>query len=286
MEKLSLDLLVRKEEKKDIRKALIITLGIALLMTLFMLFWIASRGMIPPPGEKQYEAAGSIDFGDWNEGSQDINNFEDPSANAADAPPPAQSDPQPTDESAAPPIATETNDEITSETEEEVITHKDNPTPVEPVVKPREEKKEVKETKTEVTETKTDSPSDSDSKSTTDKSGSNHGDSQKVGDRGTPEAKTLDPNGLYNFGGGTGGLNGRIPVALPNPNYKVQQEAKLTFTFIIAPSGKVKRVIPPITTNPGLKKAGMDAIRKWKFNAVDPSVGDQTTKVTILFKLN
>ncbi|MCB9233436.1 MAG: energy transducer TonB [Bacteroidia bacterium] len=285
MDKASLEIRIQEQEKKDLIKAGGITAGVTLLLLLLMSFWIAMRGMIPPPGEKQYIAAGSIDFGDWNEGSQNVNNLEKTVPNPSESAP-SQSNPQPVQESSSPPVVTPPNDVISSTAEEEVTTPKQNEVKQETKVTPKEAVKPVTETKTEPKDTKSDSQTDSDKNNPNANTGANDGKSNTPGNKGRPDTQVLDPNGLYSWGEGPGTLNGRIPVLLGEPIYNVQQEAKLTFEFVISPDGTVKYVKPPVTNNPGLKKAGMDAIRKWKFNEVEQSMGDQTSRVTILFKLN
>lgn len=95
----------------------------------------------------------------------------------------------------------------------------------------------------------------------------------------------IDGNGMFTFGSGSDGLNGRKPLSLPSPKYNVQQETKITYRIWINPNGSVKKVKPvTLTSAIELKNAGIRAIRKWKFEEA-PGDKVQVTKVTITFKL-
>ena len=279
---------LEEQEKKDLKNSFFITFLLILFLIPLLIVWNAVMGTIPPPEDEQYEVAGSIDFGNYTEGSKKINNFEAPSETPSEEP---EADPEPTPvvEEASQPV-TNTNEQIiTTEAEEAETETVSNTQPVEnpkPSITPKvsepvkETPKEKEQPKTEtVTETKTVT------KPKAQTGGSDHGDSNTPGNRGRDDTQVLDPNGMYTFGEGGNGLHGRKPLDLPNPRYLVQQEARLKFEFIISPDGTVKYVKPPITSNIGLKKAGMDAIYKWKFEPVPDGEGDQKTSVSITFKL-
>jgi len=115
--------------------------------------------------------------------------------------------------------------------------------------------------------------------------GSNHGDGTGIGNRGTPNTKVLDPEGLYSFGSGNKGLLGRRPLLLIKPEYTVQKEDIIRFELTIRPDGSVQSVYPlTLSDAPELIKSGRMAIMKWKFNSVD-SEEFQKTQVTITFRL-
>ncbi|MCZ2357206.1 MAG: energy transducer TonB [Bacteroidia bacterium] len=247
------------EERKRKQISLVATSVIMLLLFLLTYFLVIVHGQVPNPEENQWIAAGRIDFGDMTEGSKDINNFfeasETPSENAPSST--AQDDPTPSNNT-EPIISSSEPSEVSAPPAEE---------------KPKKKKVKVKRT----AETLNDETS----------GGSNHGNnSSGTGNRGTPNSPVLDPEGLYAWGTGEGdGLNGRVPLALPQPKYEVDEEAKITFEIVISPDGRVKSVTAKtIGTSPELKKAGMDAIKKWRFNAIE-SGKIQKTRVTIRFKL-
>lgn len=102
--------------------------------------------------------------------------------------------------------------------------------------------------------------------------------------REVPNVKTLDPNGIYAFGTGTNGLQGRGILSLPYPDYTSQEEGILEFTFKIEPDGRVSYARCAPTTKTGIKNAGIVAIKKWRF-APQPAGEAQMVKVKIMFKL-
>lgn len=278
------------EERKNERKSLVITTIIFIILLLLSFLWTAWRQRVPPPGE-EYEVLGAIDFGDYSEGSRQVNNFEPPAPDpaetqqAAPEPEPEVQDNEPTPA----PEPVETQPDPSPVTVNETPTPK--PEPVKPKPKPEKPKEEKKEqpkvekpaesTSSKPVETPATKPSDKES-------GSNHGKAESgTGNSGTPNVKVLDPDGLYSFGTGTGGgLNGRSPVALPKPSYTSQEEGEVEFKFVIAPNGSVVHVFPPITSKLSLKQAGIAAIKRWKFSPLPPGQsGNQTVKVTIKFKL-
>jgi protein TonB len=282
------------QERKNMRISGIITIVLLLLFLIFSFLKEVVRAHVPPPGELGYELVGAIDFGDLQNGSRDINNFD-----------PSVPDPEPIEQEAesAQPIPDVAVDEaaptpapvVTKPEPSPVTESKPKPVPVEAtptkpstIVKPVETEPKPSEnaTSTGTSEvTPTDTPSDNASSG-----GSNQGTNDAgTGNTGTPDIKVLDPNGLYEFGsGGQGGLEGRKPLHLPYPAYDSQEEGKLTFEFIIAPDGHVLNVkVVGLTNKASLKANGIKAIENWKFNSLPASVSqkNQTARVSILFRL-
>jgi len=242
---------IAEDEKKIHRKSALYTgLAIALFLLLSW-FWFAVRALLAPPEEKQYEIVGSIDFGDLSEGSKEMNTFEPAVKNPSPEKNQAESEPQQEDMPEADPV---------------IVTD----APSETQVQASDEKpKKVKDW-------------------TIKSGGANDGQSNEVGNKGTPDAKVLNPDGMYAFGDGDYGLQGRKVIASVKPVYNVQDDSRITYEIIIAPNGTVKDVIPKtLTTSSTLTQAGKDALRKWKFNDIsaNPAAKDQKLRVTITFKL-
>ncbi len=277
------------EERKNMAISGIITASTTVLLLLFSLIWTAYRQRIPPPGFKEYEVVGAIDFGNNTNGSRKVNNFLPPVEKPAETPPPsAASKPTPTPAvkpTQVPPVVTTP---APSPVTVPSTTPKPTPTPPKPTPTP------PKPTPTPPSTPSTNAPSTNPSTPSTQPvkpstqtgtPGSNQGtNTSGTGNAGTPDIRVLDPNGLYSFGEGVGGANGRKPISIPQPKYNSQQEGKVKFVFKVAPDGTVISVTA-ITDKNELKQAGLDAIRSWRFNAVDPSAGVQTLNVTITFKL-
>ena len=247
---------------------------------------------------------GRPDFGDGSEGNRDVNNF-DPSVENPTPPAPnaAQSTPTATPISTPQPAATAAekgeSKALTSNDDSPVSVpdkgkdiKKDDkkPTVPQPPQKPVTPTKpaDTKPTTTPATTNNTTKPATT--TTTTGSGGSNSGQTGTVGNVGSPDIKHLDPDGMYDFGAGGGGngggLKGRKPLSLSKPKYDVQQEGKVTFEFVVDPSGEVvyAKAVPPIS-KPALAKAGIDAIKNnWKFSKIN-SDENQTIRVTMTFKL-
>ena len=257
-------------ENKNQKKSATITASLATLLFLFAYFWVAIYSPIPPPNlrEKHYELVGSMDYGDWTEGSQNINTFEKSS------PKPDQNKPAPTptEKPKLPdPTPPDEKQNLTEDNPESPIKEKPKP---KPKIKPKDKIKPQEKEKLQP-------------KITENSGGANHGNktNNETGNRGRPDSPVLDPNGLYSFGTGGDGLNGRVAIATPSPKYTEQQETKVTFEFVIAPSGNVKSVRPTkLGSSPALVNAAKTALFKWKFNKIEAD-NDQKVKVTFTFKL-
>lgn len=282
------------EERRHQRISAIITAAVMILLLLFSLLWTAWRQTVPPPGE-EYEVLGAIDFGNYESGSRQVNNFEPPTPDPAETPPPAPPEPQEEVQESLPepiPDPVETQPEPSPVTvPESVPDPKPKPEPVKPTPpKPKPQPQPEKPQPEQPAETTSSQSSETPSNQPTDKpAGSNQGnESSGTGNQGTPSAKVLDPQGLYSFGTGTGGgLQGRSPLDLPYPKYNVQEEGDIQFQFVIGPDGRVLYVKPVgVVRQLGLKDAGIDAIKRWRFSALPPGQsGNQTVRVTIKFRL-
>ena len=267
--------------------------SVASILIFFLMtasWWQAILFPVPPSESAQYVTLGAIDFGNFHEGSGNVNNFLDPSKTPGpEKPAPAENTaPQPVKANVAPePVVT--GSEVSEVKTPEV---KPVPVPTKPVVNP---------TPAPVVNTPPVKPKPSNSalydnndNGTAKTGGSNHGEGTEVGNRGNPSSKVLyDQGGDQGDGVGIGpggpgtfsGLKNRKAVSTPMPVYNVQTEAKLSFEFKIAPDGSVSFVKRPVTPYTDLAKAGQDAIYKWKFNALEDEAPDQWVTVTITFKL-
>lgn len=254
---------IREQESTAAKKGAITTLAIVSLAYLLFQFWPARPIGFPEMQEKKFEfttsfdftekgvGGGMMDYGtDWK-GSSNVNNFEDPSPTPGDAPKNNTTQAPPPDP---------------------------NPVKEKPVLASNEENP-VKTNPGAIKNQNTDP------NSTNTPGGSNHGNTNEVGNWGRPDVHVLNDNGKFIWGPPGYGLGNRKWVSLPDPEYSVNQEAKIQFEFVIAPSGDVINVKRPVSSHGDLVNAGIAAIRKWKFEPVDPDKGNQTVKVTMVFKL-
>jgi TonB family protein len=253
----------RDQEDANIRRRSAALTALACLMLgILAVWWVVKRGVTPPEDEPQYVVAGRIDFGNLQEGSMKINNQKPPTEKPKHAEPQAAQTP-PVKKS--PPKAEKV---ITQKAESKVKAPEKSAPKTEPKPAPKTPEKTVE-------------------KAAEGGGGANHGNSSnKTGDRGTPKAPFVDPQGLFTFGAGEGeGLNGRELLSYTRPKYDAQEEGKLTFQITIAPDG---RVVAVKAVNYGgqrnLKEATEAALRKWRFSPVETKQ-NQTVKVTFTFKL-
>lgn len=240
------------EEKRIRRKSIALTFLSFLVIGVLSWFWFAMLALLPPPEEQEYEIVGSIDFGDLSEGSQEVNSFDPVVENA---------NPNPVSQEVQTPVK-----EVVTPVEEVITTTQPSETQVTPV---EEKKKKV---------------IDWSMKS----GGANDGKSNQAGNKGSPDAKELNPDGMYAFGSGADGLQGRKILEQPKPEYSSQDDSRITYRIAIAPNGRVVEVTPvTMSSAHNLTQAGRDALRKWRFNDIssNPSAKNQSLKVTITFKL-
>lgn len=258
---------VRNEEKKDKRNGALLSVGISSSLLLLSLIWAAPPLDFPAfmklnrdyefTGAIVSEKAGMMDYGTSMNGNGNVNNFFDPS------PTPSHS-------------ATASDAQLAEANQVKEVknnTAVDNPT------SPNPSDIKVPDKANNTTDASSNNPSNT-------TGGSNHGNNGITGNWGRPDVPTLSQESSFQWGtGGTGGLNGRKWLALPDPEYRVNQETKITFEFTIAPDGHVVSVKRPIGSNSSLINSGMAAIYKWTFEPVDEDKGNQNVKVTMTFKL-
>lgn len=275
---------LESEEKKNQQISFAATTGLSALLLFLSMFWVAFAGMVPPIEEQKWKTVGYLaDFGNMKQGSKKVNNFRKPSEKPADKP---KADPKPVEKETPvkPKVSTPVKNVKSTTASKEVVTE----VKTKPVVKPKTEPV-VKPKVTPKTEAKTNpTPTKSTPKTTPTKAnsgGSNDGNSNTTGNKGHPDSKVLNEKGMFKFGKGIGGSGGRVPLGLPLPKYDVKQEAKITYTFVIAPSGEVIYVKPEWTTHTQLAKIGADAIKKWRFSEIEEGSGNLRTTVTITFRL-
>lgn len=292
---------VEAQERKYARRAGLLTLLLLFVSSFGVLLYDLIRDDLPPPGVEEYEVLGSIDFGNYTPGSRQVNNFQppvpDPVEEQQEEVQETQEQPQPEPETAqpdpAPPAETAPTPtpQVTSSEPQEVkapdpvVTNPD-PQPTTPATttpKPTTQPTTNNNSSSTTNQPATTTPTTSPSSST---SGSNHGnETSGTGNAGTPDVKTLDPNGLYSFGSGSGGLKGRGVLKLGDPVYTAQQEGILEFKFRIEPDGTVSYATTTGPTNKlALKAAGIAAIKKWRFTA-QRGASPQMVTVKITFRL-
>jgi TonB family protein len=284
------------QEKRHEKISAVATTIIMVILLLLTLVWTAYRNRVPPPGEKeQYEILGSIDFGDYKQGSKRVNNFQKAVENPEPAPQQQQakavqeaevSDQTPTP---TPPVVTKAPSPVNQPDPPKVKDPDPEPSPPKNQTPKEDKKADEKNNDNNTNNTNSEEP-ELTFNNTSSQSGSNQGNSDDgIGNSGTPNVKVLDPKGLYTFGTGSdGGLKGRSAIAISYPEYNVQEEGDVTFLFTIEPDGSVSYVkVDGVNNKPGLARAGINAIRKWRFSKLTPSQGSQrqTVKVTISFKL-
>lgn len=294
---------VIQQEKRHERISAIITAILMAILFLLMYFAIYTRARDIKIEEDEYEVAGVIDFGDYREGSQSINNFQPATRNATPEPevqpaqptptPPAPT-PQPTQNVPAPSnIPTPSNVVTTPDPSPVNVppptpapspqpTPPSNPAPAPPTPQP---------TETNTTSNQpapTPAPPEESEFKFQSSGGSNDGKNGDVGNQGQDQTKVLNPGGADGFqNSGDGGLNGRGIKYIGTGKYGSQQEGVVTFEITIAPDGSVAnvRAVPPIPPNSSdMVRFGKSNIRRWRFDAA-PTAGYQKVKYTMTFKL-
>ena len=281
------------EERRSKRISASITTVLVGIFLALCFIWTGFRNNMPPPGETEFEVIGAIDFGDYNMGSKDVNNLEDPVEDPVEEV--TEEVTTPVEEAEVSEAETDPTPVVTQEEPSPVTTpdvetppKKEEPTPPEKVVEKEEVKPTPENNKEKAQEeVKTEDPKPADEPKQT---GSNQGsEDNATGNAGLPESKVFDDRYAFQWGTSDGqGAGARRWLHKVDPEYKVQQEDVLTFEFIIKPDGTVAnpRMIG-LTTNNSLKWAGINAIKSWRFNAIaagKPKV-DQKVRVTITFKL-
>ncbi len=175
---------------------------------------------------------------------------------AEEEPPPAETpaEEQPAAEEATEPI--DLPEQAEEPPDEETV-----PPPDEETVPPQQEETSPPEEQQEANES-------------TDPTGADTGDSGE----GTTEEKSAP----YNIEG----LN-RDPVFAPIPQYTEKVDATIRVRITVDPQGRIVRRIPLLKGNPQLEQAVMDALQRWRFNALPGNVPQepQTGVITFRFRL-
>lgn len=83
------------------------------------------------------------------------------------------------------------------------------------------------------------------------------------------------------------GLEDRILLRELLPNYAEKVNATIQMQIIVDPQGNVRSVTPPRKGNPQLEAAVMQALRRWRFNPLQPNEPqeNQFGIVTFRFRL-
>ena len=222
---------LQEQEKKDQRKAIVVSIATHLLLLVLFYFLLAWKPQIPPPPEYGIE----LNFGISNVGSGDVQSKATPntSENTEDsAPAPEQTEiaeepqPEPQQTEAAP------------VTEQKVVTTPE-PSPVavkeEPKPKPEPKKEEVKEPEKPKAVYPGKSPNQSAgtgvSGSSNKPTGNSQGDdTDKVGDKGD-ESGTVDAKNLYGKPGE--GSGGQLSMPGWKANIKAPKENSQEFGRIV-----------------------------------------------------
>jgi len=102
----------------------------------------------------------------------------------------------------------------------------------------------------------------------------------EAGDPG--EGATEQASAPYNIEG----LD-RDPQFAPLPTYAEKVNARIRVRITVDPDGRIVRRVPLIKGNPTLEAAVMDALQRWRFNALPPGAPqeNQTGTVTFTFRL-
>ncbi len=79
----------------------------------------------------------------------------------------------------------------------------------------------------------------------------------------------------------------KVSGELPKFPQGVNRAATVKLTFEVAPDGVVVFVLPVAKGVPELEQVSIDALRKWRFNALDPSIPQQKQRgeITFVFRL-
>jgi periplasmic protein TonB len=278
--------LFRKEEEKNRRNGMIMSIAIHAILLLILFFIIVWRAPNPPLPVYGVE----LNYGVDNEGSGDIQSTStaNTETNEEDSKP-GEPESQPT-----PPTETakETQEEVVTTTQESIVesTKETIKTPV--VEKVKEPVKEVKEPTKEVKEVKETGNSGKDGTKDT-KTGNNNGDDKdKVGDKGDPKG-TIDGRSLYGTPGGGGGGGASINMAgwqwdkIPKPKDESTESGRIVFQIKIDDSGEIISVIPiEKTVSNAIVKFYQTEVEKLTFTktAGDLTASTYTGTITFIIK--
>jgi len=231
-----------------------IGLGVSVLLHgLLALLFAALTASSPPPRQLGYV---EVEFGDFQAG-QPVDATEAVETAAA-----------PEDDTETPEPETEPEEE-TPEPETQPVDLPEEESAPEETVPPEEEETEPPETEPEP---ERDQAADEQEPS------EDPGDAE--GDPG--EGATEEASAPYNIEG----LD-RDPQFAPLPEYAEKVNARIRVRITVDPDGRVVRRVPLIKDNPELESAVMEALQRWRFNALPPGAPqeNQTGTVTFTFRL-
>lgn len=262
-----------QEEEKNKRIAAGVSIGVHVLIVLFLIYMLAWRAPDPPAPEYGIE----LNFGTDNVGSGDVQTEATPneSENTEDSQPaPTQPDPLPEPEPVVEPTPP-----TPAETPKVVSTKADAPVSVKEEVKPQPkpkpkeevvEKKEPEKPKSLYPGQPTNSTGTGKNGAASYPTGNNNGDDTgKVGDKGDPEG-SLNAKAMYGkAGGGDGGLD------MPGWRYDVQPKRDpysnetgiIRFRITIDSDGNLVGITTlESNVSPQVKKWYEDQLRKTTFS--------------------
>lgn len=75
----------------------------------------------------------------------------------------------------------------------------------------------------------------------------------------------------------------RDPEFAPLPQYAEKVNARIRVQITVNPDGRVVRRVPLMKGNPQLESAVMEALQRWRFNALPPGAPQETQTGTITF---
>lgn len=91
--------------------------------------------------------------------------------------------------------------------------------------------------------------------------------------------------GLGDIDWGGGGNRTVKTKKLPAMPKGVRSSAQIVLRFKVLPDGTVTSVFPTKKADPALEQAAVEALKQWRFNAIDPSKGIMTGTIPITFIL-
>jgi TonB family protein len=91
--------------------------------------------------------------------------------------------------------------------------------------------------------------------------------------------------GLGDIDWGGGGSRTAKITKLPAMPKGVRSSAQIVLRFKVLPDGTVTSVFPTKKADPALEQAAVEALKQWRFNAIDPSKGIMVGTIPITFIL-
>lgn len=276
--------LFQKEEEKNRRKGLIISIAlhaILLLILYFVIVWKAPNPPLPIYGVE-------LNYGTDNEGSGNTQSTSPANTETN------QEDSKPGEPETQPVKPTETAEETEEEvvtTNQESIVESTKETVKNPVKTPvKEPTKEPVKEPTKETKPVTDPGSGGKEGTKDPKTGNNNGDDKdKVGDKGDPKG-TVDGRSLYGTPGGGGGGGASLNMAgwqwdrIPKPKDESTESGRIVFQIKIDEDGEIISVIPiEKTVSAAVVKFYQQEVEKLTFTKTSGDLTASTYTGTITF---